>query len=552
MRLFYVINGWAGRSDWLDGALRFFYVGAVPLLWTALAALLIFAPRWHDTHSQSENSIISRRAIVGASLLSLAFCALVVWLVHLVQTQFLNGAPISPRPFMTHWVKALIVEPNDNTFPCFEVMLAAVGATLLWAMRPGAGVLAWLLVFVLGFARIFCGMNYPGDVFGGAFLGGAMGLVSLAALRVPLQLPILKSNTRRLKWRVSHQAIFGSVALLGFTLLSGYTLTTTSPHASKFKPFWKTPSASAAPPTFSRNASQKLVTATLSGIHEGEGVVGTEDTGPMSEPGKLLLASRAARLDGHQPKAETALMHALSTPGLGHRIIGVNVAQVRAGNTPYRCAAIRFEVVKTGADERRRVAQTAADCVKRAFHTDSQLQHVDVLGIDLRAETTAPPSREYSGHQSGEHSQHEAIAPRHGVRLVFTASVERFDLIVKNKPAWVNWNGLDGGAWLRARSALYIDDDVLPAAAPTAVKAAEDADVPEAVPNALPLKPAVPNLLVPKAAAPKVAAPKVVTPKAAAQKAVTPQKKSPVIRKRSTPRRKRNLKKSRRRQRRSR
>ncbi len=548
MRLFYVINGWAGRSDWLDGALRFFYVGAVPLLWTALAALLIFAPHLRDKNSQSENLVVSRRRIAGASLLSLALCALVILLVHWVQTQFLNGSPISPRPFMTHWVHPLVIEPNDNSFPSFEMMLAAVAATLLWAMRPGVGVLGWVLVFALGFTRIFCGMNYPGDCIAGAFLGGALGLVSLAALHVPLQLPILKSGARRLKWRVSHQAIFGGAALTGFVVFAVFTLTTSSPHASKFNPFWKTPVASAAPPT-NFKISQKLTTATLSGIHEGEGgTLASEDEGPMSEPGKLLLSSRAARLDGHLPEAETALMRALSTPGLGHRIIGVNVAQVRAGNTPYRCAAIRFEVTRTGPDERRRVAETAAQCVKRAFHIDGKLQHVDVLGVDLRVGNLVPDGRRKESDSGPDsHTQHEAIAPRHGVRLVFTASVERDDLIVENKPAWVNWSGLDGGAWLRARSALYIDDEVLPNVSPSTKVEKTPLTTIETAPQKAANKP-----VAPQAIAPKPAVPQSIVPKTAPQKFVSPEKKSAVVRKRSTPRRKRNIKRKRRRYRRSR
>lgn len=515
MRLFYLINGWAGRSDLLDGALRFFYVGAVPLLWTALAALVIFAPRMREVNVNS-----SRLRLAGAALLSLVFSAIAVWLVHWVQTQFLGGAPISPRPFMTHWVKTIVVEPNDNTFPCFEVMLGAVAATLLWAARPGAKVPGWLAVFLLGFARVYCGANYPGDAYAGAFLGGAIGLVSLSAMRVPLQLPFVKPGTRHRSWRVRHQAISGAVALIGFTLFCGYSLTTTSPYSSKFKTFWNTTSASASPITPAPSTSQKLPTAALSGIHEGEGgVLSNEDSAPMSEPGKLLLSSRAARLDGHLPHAETALLRALNSPALGHRIIGVNVAEVRAGNSAYRCAAIRFEVMKTGADERRRVAQTAALCVKRAFHIDNQLQHLDVLGIDLRPGDAEPPAgQEYSQVEPGPHSEHEAVAPRHGVRLVFTASVERNDLILKNKPAWVNWGGLDGGAWLRARSALYIDGEILPAAAPNSIQ--------KIAPTATKT---VPQTVVPK----------IVVPKAAPSRSVAPRKKRAIVRKRSTPRRKR-------------
>lgn len=527
MQLFYLINGWAGRSEWLDGALRLLYVGATPLLWTALAALLIFTPRPRDVGLNAP-----RRRIAGASLLALALCALTIGLVQLVQTQFLNGAPISPRPFMTHWVKALVIEPNGNTFPCFEVMVAAVAATLLWATRVGAGVLGWLLVLALGFARVFCGANYPGDSLAGAFLGGAIGVLSLAAWRVPLQLPILKSGARRLSWRVTHQAMFGAVAFFGFFLYCGYALTMTSPHASQFQHFWSAPAA-AAPPNPSPS-SPRVATAALSGIHESEGgVLAEEATAPMSEPGKLLLSSRAARLDGHLPAAEKAITHALSAPGLGHRVIGVNVAQVRAGTSAYRCAAIRFGVVRSGVEERRRVAETAAMSVKRAFHVDGQLQHVDVLAVDLRPQSAMPtPDREYSpGETSG--TQTDKIRARHGVRVVFTASVERYDLVVKNKPAWVNWSGLDGGAWLRARSALYIDDDVLPATAPAKASAK--------APSAPLVKPAAPSPAAqptPQKAAPKVVVPQNAVPKPAPKKSAAPTRQS-VTRRGSTPGRRR-------------
>ena len=51
-----------------------------------------------------------------------------------------------------------------------------------------------------------------------------------------------------------------------------------------------------------------------------------------------------------------------------------------------------------------------------------------------------------------------------GARPVFTASIERKDLILTHKPAWTNWDKIDPGMWLRTRSLLYIDKKILPPA----------------------------------------------------------------------------------------
>src|SRR5690606_22307663 len=140
---------------------------------------------------------------------------------------------------------------------------------------------------------------------------------ALAALRVPLQLPTLQADARRLKWRVRHQAVFAALSLFGFMIFAAYSLTTSPAHGSHFKHFWGGSPATAAPattPAVGGSAATpisetKVASATLTtGIQEGEGgVLATEEHGPMSQPGEMLLASRAARLDGHLPEAEAHL-----------------------------------------------------------------------------------------------------------------------------------------------------------------------------------------------------------------------------------------------------
>ena len=453
MRLFYLINSWAGRSEWLDASLRFFYVGAVPFLATALAAMIFLAPRRHE---------VSRRRVGAASLISLLLCIGVMALVPLFQKQFLGGAPISPRPFMTHWVTSLVVEANDNSFPCFEVMLAAALATLLWATQPAYGVLAWGAVFLLGFSRTFCGMNYLGDSIGGAVLGAGLSTFALAAARVRLQLPSLSRSTPRLSWRVRHQGALSVLTVAGFLTFSFISLLNSPSHSAKFRNLWGNTAASAAPgstPTTTETGNAKVSSAPIpTGIHESEGgVLATQQPG-MDAPGEMLLSSPVARLDGHLPEAEKLLTQALESLKLPHRIIGVNVAQVKAGTTPYRVAAIRFEVKGEGANERRLVTETCVAFFKRAFQVDAQLQHVDILAMKLGERVL-----------DNDDLSETAIKARTihgGARPVFTASVERKDLILKDKPAWTNWPKIDAGMWLRTRSLLYIDKKVLPPAPP--------------------------------------------------------------------------------------
>jgi undecaprenyl-diphosphatase len=439
LHLFYEINGWAGRIEWLDASLRFFYVGVTPFLATLLAALICLRP-------QRESILVVRRGIILSSLLSVALSIAVMLGINLFQQTVLGGTPICARPFMTHWANLLVVEPNGNSFPCFEVMFAAGFAMLIWAKVPRWALLAWPLVLLLGFARIFCGSNYPGDVLAGTVLGATLSILALSLCHVTVP---LGSSSREWRWSWSPRRQ-GAIAALVLTLLAiagGAWLWNSPGHGSRVHALLASTSlgqsmASAAP------SMAMTKPASISGnIHEGEG--GSTASAPAA--GEMLLDSKAARLDGHLPGAEMLLHTVLGKLQLRHRLLGINIAQVRAGTTAYRSAAVRFEVDRFGAQERTLVGRTAARIVRAAFLADAQLQHVDVLGVALQPSYIKPISFSSARTLASE-------VP------VFTASVERKDLVIHqdNKPAWINDSNHEGGAWLRARSLLYIDQKLLP------------------------------------------------------------------------------------------
>jgi membrane-associated phospholipid phosphatase len=432
VRLFYLINGWAGRNDFADATLRLFYVSAVPLLATALAALLVFLPRhpWRVTGRFSHREVPSGRILL-ATACAVAACAVLMTAVNSGSLRLLNSEILSPRPFVTHRVNALVVEPNDNSFPSPEVMIAAVLAVAIWAVYPRAALAALSALLLFGFTRVFCGANYPVDVVAGAATGAALCALSLALWGVSLWLP---AKHGRLVWRVRHQAGFSSATVLLVVVASLLSLANTPGYSGKMRTLFRLPSATVASATaaeprdtvasaaLASTRNEKSVDAAVTlrsssmhdmAAHEGEGEGGAFRTRDMPVPGVTAMG-------GYLPEAEKQLLADLRAAKLAHRLVSVDVAQVRAGTSDFRCAAVRFEVQRSGVAERKRVADTAARIGRRAFAVDPMLQNIDISGVVLNA----PQQAQVKGKGSLSVFATGAIP-------VFTASIARRDLVIE-------------------------------------------------------------------------------------------------------------------------
>ncbi len=461
--------------------MRFFYVCAVPLLWTGVAWSLLLAPR----PRLSAAPRISRRALAGAGLVALAGCFALWWaIIAMAQTAW-DTDVFSPRPFVTHWVNALVVEPNDNSYPCLEVMLAACGATLLWAFSPRTGVVAWSIVALYGFARIYCGSNFPIDV-GAAWLSGcAVTALVLAICRLPLT---IHSRDTRLVWRRRHQAALSSFAIaliLGVALLDVMR----SPRSGTTGGTPKT-AALEAPRIEGRAQAAPLAQHDFSPTPIGEGV--PEGAATLKSDAEHN-ATPALPLDdryGRQPKMEKQLQVAFERAKLMHDIVHIEVAQVTIGTSPFRVAGIQFQVVPGRANERKLSAQSAARIVRICFQTLPTLANVDILGVIFPTEASSAAGQTF-GEGGAPAPANEA--PR--ALPVFTASIQKQNLILANGPAWLNAPKVDDGLWLRARSRLFIDPEILPSTAesqPTPVPTPTVLPTPTEVPTATPLpKPTV-------------------------------------------------------------
>ncbi|MDF2439512.1 MAG: hypothetical protein JWN98_496 [Abditibacteriota bacterium] len=411
-------------------------------------------------------------------------------------------------------------------------MLAACLATAMWAIFPRGGVFAWGTVALLGFARVFCGTNYPVDIAAGAVLGWAWGALALGLCRV--RLPIPSRDGHILFWRARRQAFWAASAVAVVALLVGIDLSRTPRYALQMQTLWNAP-WSLAPVTAAQDAPRRTAaqhgvdTGTSAGggnsgdafkpasgvsTHEGEGV------SMAPEADVTAPAVRFSKHYGRQAPAEAYLSRVLSALPLAHKIVDLEVAQVRVGNTTYRATVVRFEAQDGRVEERRLVAETAAAVVKATFHADATVQNVDVLAVIKRPSPASTTGASQSPNQAADQHSHASSvqqASREWVWTpVFTASVQRRNLRIIKGPQWANASGVDAGLWLRARSRLYIDSRVLPKAStvkthPTVAPAAIPTVVPTTAPTPMPATP-MPATPMPATPVPATPIPSTPTP----------------------------------------
>jgi undecaprenyl-diphosphatase len=163
-RLFELINGPAGRIDVLDDAMEF---AATWLIWLSFAVSGALAA-WSLRRGR-----VRPVADFGVALL-LAFAAATV-LSHL------SG---QVRPFQSHPVHQLIAHGPGVSLPSDHATAAFALAFGVYALLGrGWGVVLTVVALAVGFARVWVGVHYPGDILAAAIIAGLAVLQVVAARR---------------------------------------------------------------------------------------------------------------------------------------------------------------------------------------------------------------------------------------------------------------------------------------------------------------------------------------------------------------------------------
>ncbi len=154
--LFRWINGLAGRNVLADSAMRAFCNDhLVPFTLGFLALVLVLKGRHR---ADDRLNLAAAIRIFFTVALSAALMQAIIVFVH------------RPRPFVDHEVNLLFYKPVDWSFPSnpatatFSFFFSARLSdrrTWWWFFPPA---------FLMSFARVYCGVHYPGDVLAGALL----------------------------------------------------------------------------------------------------------------------------------------------------------------------------------------------------------------------------------------------------------------------------------------------------------------------------------------------------------------------------------------------
>lgn len=158
--LFRAVNDLAGRSPTLDALM----VGSAKYLPIVFAAALVAL--WVSWRPRNQRG---------------AFLAGVSALVALGLGQVVGKLFPRPRPYLSHTIHQLIPPSLDTSFPSDHAILGFAVAAMVWRYNRRAGIALLPLAVLLAIARVFVGAHYPGDVLGGAVLGGVTS-IALASL----------------------------------------------------------------------------------------------------------------------------------------------------------------------------------------------------------------------------------------------------------------------------------------------------------------------------------------------------------------------------------
>ena len=150
------------RAGWLNPIFEALSrAGTLGLIWIAIA--LVLAVAWR------------RWGVLVLTVVAVAVADLV--------SRGLKDVVDVERPSARYAVpKTLVPAPHDMSFPSGHAATSFAAATILTAARPRLAPLWFLLALAIGFSRIYVGVHYPLDVFGGAVLGVAVALVVRAAV----------------------------------------------------------------------------------------------------------------------------------------------------------------------------------------------------------------------------------------------------------------------------------------------------------------------------------------------------------------------------------
>lgn len=159
LKLFLIINGWAGHSAFLDSVMVFC---AHWLIYAMVAAVVLYAivdyRRWHIMVLSGLGSAVVARFVVASGIRYLY--------VH--ARPAVNAIPT---------LHLLLPPDTASSFPSGHTIFAFALAAVVYLYNKKVGLWFYVAAALIGFSRIYVGLHWPYDVAGGIVLGILTGII---------------------------------------------------------------------------------------------------------------------------------------------------------------------------------------------------------------------------------------------------------------------------------------------------------------------------------------------------------------------------------------
>ncbi len=171
--LFNLINGLAGHWRILDRLMA----GIADDYFMIITMCLVLVVMWfgtRDQHLRRDNqlAVVAAMASLGLATAFVALANLVFVINNGLDGTALHALFNRPRPFDAELgTYLLFYRPNDPTFPSNMAAVVFGLAIAVWLKNRRVGFWLMGMATLAGFARVFVGIHYPGDILGGALFG---------------------------------------------------------------------------------------------------------------------------------------------------------------------------------------------------------------------------------------------------------------------------------------------------------------------------------------------------------------------------------------------
>jgi len=150
--LFNLINGFAGRWQWLDYTEMFFAQYFEYFLWVCLVLFLIVNVKKYW------------------KMVAEAFLA--AGITKFILAEFIRWLWFRPRPFVSlNFIPLINQSASEASFPSGHASFYFAMSTIVYLYNKKVGILFYIATILITLARVFSGVHWPSDILAGALLG---------------------------------------------------------------------------------------------------------------------------------------------------------------------------------------------------------------------------------------------------------------------------------------------------------------------------------------------------------------------------------------------